>query len=48
MTQEARAKNLGSKKISVMQEILKNFLTNTDAICFDIALWRDLAVYATY
>ena len=47
-TQEARAKNPGSKKISAMRENLKEFFTNTDAIHSDIALRRDLTVYLTY
>ncbi|XXG39989.1 hypothetical protein AAC387_Pa01g0813 [Persea americana] len=48
MTQEARAKNPGLKKIFVMRKNLKTFLTSIDAMCFDIALRRDLAVYLTY
>ena len=48
MTQEARAKTPGSKKISVMRENLKEFFINTNAIYSDIALRRDLAVYLTY
>ena len=48
MTQETRAKNPGSKKIFVMRENLKNFLTSTDAICSNIALRRNLVVYLTY
>ncbi|WP_440998369.1 hypothetical protein, partial [Cysteiniphilum litorale] len=44
MTQEAKAK----KKISIMQENLKEFFASTDAICSDIALRRDLAIYLTY
>ncbi|XXG82699.1 hypothetical protein AAC387_Pa10g0597 [Persea americana] len=47
-TQEARAKNLDSKKISVMRENLRVFFASTDAIHLDIALRRDLAVYLTY
>ncbi|XXG59318.1 hypothetical protein AAC387_Pa04g1423 [Persea americana] len=47
-TQEARAKNPDPKKISAMRENLKEFFVDTDAIHFDIALWRDLAVYLTY
>ena len=47
-TQEARAKNPGSKKISALRENLKEFFANTDAIHSDIALRRDLAVYLTY
>ncbi|XXG85695.1 hypothetical protein AAC387_Pa11g0729 [Persea americana] len=47
-TQEARAKNLSSKKISAMQENLKELFASTDAIHYDIALRRDLAVYLTY
>ena len=48
MTQEARAKNPGSKKISAMRENLKEFFANTDAIYSDIALRRDLAFFLTY
>ncbi|KAJ8635794.1 hypothetical protein MRB53_010061 [Persea americana] len=47
-TQEARAKNPDSKKISVMRENLRVFFASTDAIHSDIALRRDLAVYLTY
>lgn len=48
MTQQARAKTPGLKKISVMRENLKEFFTSTDAFYPDIALRRDLAVYLTY
>ncbi|KAJ8615155.1 hypothetical protein MRB53_034527 [Persea americana] len=48
MTQEARAKNLDSKKISSMRENLKELFASTDAIHSDIALRRDLVVYLTY
>ncbi|KAJ8649208.1 hypothetical protein MRB53_002231 [Persea americana] len=48
MTQEARAKNPGSKKISTMRENLKEFFADTNAIYSDIALRRDLAFYLTY
>ncbi|XXG82842.1 hypothetical protein AAC387_Pa10g0728 [Persea americana] len=48
MTQDARAKNPGLKKISTMRENLKEFFANTDAIHSDIALQRDLAFYLTY
>ena len=47
-TQEARAKNPDSKKISVMRENLRVFFASTDAIHSDIVLRRDLAVYLTY
>ncbi|XXG88153.1 hypothetical protein AAC387_Pa12g0401 [Persea americana] len=47
-TQEARAKNPDSKKISVMRENLRVFFASTDAIHSDIELRRDLAVYLTY
>ena len=47
-TQEARAKNPDSKKISAMRENLKEFFASTDAIHSDIAPRRDLAVYLTY
>ncbi|XXG41993.1 hypothetical protein AAC387_Pa01g2352 [Persea americana] len=43
-TQEARAKNPDSKKISVMRENLRVFFASTDAIHSDIALRRDLTV----
>ncbi|KAJ8639998.1 hypothetical protein MRB53_016692 [Persea americana] len=43
-TQEARAKNPDSKKISTMRENLKVFFASTDAIHSDHALRRDLAV----
>ena len=38
MTQEARAKTPGSKKISIMRENLKEFFASTDVINSDIAL----------
>ncbi|XXG47533.1 hypothetical protein AAC387_Pa02g2167 [Persea americana] len=47
-TQEARSKNPSSKKISTMRENLKELFASTDAIHYDIALRRDLAVYLTY
>ncbi|XXG62736.1 hypothetical protein AAC387_Pa05g1049 [Persea americana] len=47
-TQEAKAKNLDSKKISTMRETLKELFASTDAIDSNIALRRDLAVYLTY
>ena len=47
-TQEARAKNPNSKKIFAMQENLKEFFANIDAVHSDIVLRRDLAVYLTY
>ena len=47
-TQEARDKNPSSKKISAMREDLKELFASTDAIHYDIALRRDLAVYLTY
>ncbi|XXG85662.1 hypothetical protein AAC387_Pa11g0699 [Persea americana] len=47
-TQEAMAKNPDSKKISAMQENLKELFASTDAIHSDIVLQRDLAVYLTY
>ncbi|XXG82834.1 hypothetical protein AAC387_Pa10g0720 [Persea americana] len=47
-TQEARAKNPDSKKISAMRENLKVFFVSTDAIHSDIALRRDLAVFLAY
>ncbi|KAJ8632964.1 hypothetical protein MRB53_026300 [Persea americana] len=47
-TQEARAKNPDSKKISAMLETLKELFASTDAIHSNIALRRDLTVYLTY
>ena len=47
-TQEARAKNPDSKKISIMRENLRVFFVSTDTIHYDIALRRDLAVFLTY
>ena len=47
-TQEARAKNPGSKKISAMRKNLKEFFVNTDAIHSDIMPRRDLTIYLTY
>ncbi|KAJ8644634.1 hypothetical protein MRB53_006382 [Persea americana] len=47
-TQEARAKNPDSKKISVIRENLRVFFASTDTIHSDIALRRDLAVFLTY
>ena len=46
-TEEARAKNPDSKKISVMRETLRVFFASTDVIHSDIALRRDLAVFLT-
>ena len=48
ITQEAKAKNLGLKKTSVIQGHLKSFFKSTNVICSDIALRRDLTVYITY
>ena len=48
MAQDARAKNPGLKKISIMRENLKKFFVSTAAIYSDITLRRDLAVYLTY
>ena len=38
----------GRKKTSVMQEELKGFFASTNAICFDIVLRRDLAIFLTF
>ncbi|MDL1139804.1 hypothetical protein PS029_20785 [Yersinia pestis] len=48
VTQEAGAQDPSSKKILAMQEELRDFCASTNAICPDIALRRDLAVYLTY
>ncbi|KAJ8634480.1 hypothetical protein MRB53_008747 [Persea americana] len=47
-TQEVRAKNSDSKKISAIRENLKELFTSTDAIHSDTVLRRDLTVYLTY